>query len=162
MISFVHSWTVYPQTAWKHASRCLPKLCPFPVTTKKIILSITPLIPPKKWWTYFLGNNTSSKCFHMTENRIPCNPLANIFVSNPRNINPWIPLSLITFLTTWGYDNSTSELCLYTFTTRIEFEHVSLTAEEQNPSTARRPNSFNGSSCFGIFSDRRLYVKNHG
>lgn len=112
---------------------------------------------------YFsLGNSTSSKCFHNTENRIPCKPFANIFVSNPRNINPRIPLSSITFFTTCGYDNATSELCLYTLITRIELEHVSLTADEQNPMMARLPNSFSGSSCFGSFSDSKLYVKNHG
>lgn len=153
-----------------NASQCISTV-PFPISDyHALLISYThPSIPSFSIFIivilfdiYFFGNNTSSKCFHITENNIPCNPLANIFVSNPRNINPEIPLSEITFRTTCGYDSFSAELCLYTFTTRMELEQVSLTAEEQKPRMARRPNSFNWSSCFGIFSERKLYVKNQG
>lgn len=111
---------------------------------------------------HFLSpNNTSSNCFHRIEKRIPCKPFARILVSKPRKKRPCTPDSAITLFTTCGYDKFSGWLCLYTFTTRTEFEHVSDTAEAQNPRIARRPSSASCVSCLGIFSLRKLYVKNH-
>lgn len=52
--------------------------------------------------TYFLGKSTSSNCFHRMLNKIPCKPLARIFVSNPRNMSPVTPDSAITLRATCG------------------------------------------------------------
>ena len=42
----------------------------------------------------------------------------------------------------------------------MELLQVSDTADEQKPKMARLPSSANCVSCLGIFSDKKLYVKN--
>lgn len=44
--------------------------------------------------------------------------------------------------------------------TLMELEHVSDTTDEQKPMTALRESFFTVVSCFGIFSCRKLYVRN--
>ena len=83
---------------------------------------------------------------------IPWTPFAITRVPSPRKNKPCTPSFSITSFTACPYVTGVSEDCLVTLTTRIEFEQVSETNEEQNPINALRPSLPNVLSYLGKFS----------
>ena len=65
-------------------------------------------------------------------------------------------------MTTSGYVIAVEKVCLVVLMTLRLFEVVSETREEQKPMAALRPNLLMVSSGVGIFSCKKLNVKNQG